>query len=122
MNISILACIYHFLIVIWPKSNIVVRIQQQYGRNIRNLVHKTERIYLNLKKVELDIDFILKCQKASLIPSFCKMKLSNRNSLTQKEYKSIQEKVLSVELRSKRRSRQRHYNVTSSIYRALKEQ
>ena len=84
------------LISCWPKSNIIIKIKQQYGHDSLKLVRKLEKTYLKLKKNELD--FLKQCQAKHLIPSFCKLKPINRKGLSQKDDCSLQYKVLTLQL------------------------
>ena len=95
----------NFLLVCWPKTNIIHRIKQQYGLNTLTLVRRLEKTFLKLTKVDLDIIFLKQCQRDKLLPTFCKLKPANKHNLSHKDLTSLQEHLLSLELEAKYRNR-----------------
>ena len=60
-------------------------IRRRYNDNTVRLIRKFERIDRKLRKAELDLDFLEKCDELGLIPNFLLFKVSNRhlrNSIT----------------------------------------
>ena len=55
--------------------------------------------------MELDIDFINKCQHLGLIPTFCRIKPSNLCNISYKDRQSLQSSILSMELKHKHRAK-----------------
>ena len=98
-----LAFIIQFLVTIWPKTDIISKLREQYGQNTLKLFRQVEKTLLRLRKIDQDIQFIVKCQELKLIPTFCKLKPANRKSLSNRDYTALQCQVLSLELKSKRR-------------------
>ena len=101
MDFKVVSLVFNFLLLCWPKTNLVSRIRQHYGHNTLTLLRKLERTYLKLKKAELDIIFINKCQQLGLIPVFCRIKPANLQNLSTGDIRSLQSKILSMELKHK---------------------
>ena len=77
MKLITYALIIQFLISCWPKTNIVNKIRQQYGLKTLAIFRKLEKTLFKLKKVDLDIQFMLKCFELDMVPKFCRIKLPN---------------------------------------------
>ena len=105
MKFITIALCFQFLLSCWPKTNVITKIRQQYGIRTLKVVRKLDKTYWKLKKLELDISFLQKCKLNNLVPNFCKVKPANKRGLTRKELISLQNKVLSLELDVKYRTR-----------------
>ena len=105
MDLKILALVFNFVLICWPKTNLITRIKQLYGHNTLTLFRKLENTFLKLKKIELDINFIKQCQSFGLIPTFCRIKLVNQCNLSTKDLHRLQNDILSLELRHKLKTR-----------------
>ena len=105
MKIITIAFIFQFLLSCWPKVDIISRIRQQYGHQTLLIVRKLEKTFLKLTKNDLDIIFLEKCQKLGLIPGFFKLKPANISGLQKKDLYSLENKVLSLELQVRYRTK-----------------
>ena len=67
----------------------------------------------------MDIIFLKKCQKLGLIPGFCKLKPANISGLQKKDLYSLENKVLSLELQVKYRTKativQEYHNLLQKV-------
>ena len=100
-----IACVFNFILIVWPKTNLIARLKQHYGQRTVYLFRKLEKTYLKTKKIDLDIAFMRNCQKERLIPTFCKLKPATRQTLSSRDLCNLQRNVLSLELKNKFRIR-----------------
>ena len=64
-------------------------VRKRYSGEILKAIHKCEKVNHKLRKVKLDINFLIKCQRGNVIPNFHKFRLPNkdlRNSVTYIKY------------------------------------
>ena len=63
-----------------------------------------EKLDFKCRKSQLDLDFLLDCQRHNVVPNFLFFKLANRRLQTSEEYRSCQRLLLNSEIEEKRRN------------------
>ena len=87
----------------FPKGRSVAEvISKRYSLGTLRLVRKFEAADLKHKKCKLDIDFIDKCIKHELFPTFVRFRVSNAQLRGSKAHKACQLKLLRQELSNKK--------------------
>ena len=76
-------------------------VRRRYGSNILKLVRKFEKIDYKLRKAELDICFLHRCDVNDVIPKFLQFRLANKNLRNSVAYKNSQKQLLHAEIHSK---------------------
>ena len=122
MDFKICLLVFNFILTVWPKSDIISKLRQQYGQNTVNIFRRLEKTYLKINKIDLDISFMKECQRLKVIPTFCKLKPATKQSLSVKELRALQEKVLSLELQHKYKARNQFRKVYFELLASLRSQ
>ena len=65
-----------FIIKLLSRINIFNNIREKHGNETVRLCRQLEKSITKRAKIKLDLDFLLKCKKENLIPTFAKPKLS----------------------------------------------
>ena len=94
-----------FLFIIrlrFPRSqSIADAIRKRYGDKALKNVRKFERLDYQVRKCQLDIEFLNTCHKYIVIPNFLRFRVTNK---TLKDYSRCQQLLLNEEIRCKKRS------------------
>ena len=102
------AYVYFYLFIVWirfPKSSSLQEIiRHRYGNDTVKLVRKMEKLDFKHRKCQLDLDFLLDCQRHNVVPNFLFFKLANRRLQTSEKYRSCQHFLLNSEIEEKRRN------------------
>ena len=86
----------------FPRDKSIAQvISLRYGADVVQSLRKWEKLNFKRRKVQLDIEFLRKCESQCLIPAFLKFKLPNQNLRSSSSYKSCQLKLLHQEIRDK---------------------
>ena len=105
MIVKVLGSVFFLIIHIrFPKgkSNANI-IRSIYGEAFIRIMHKFEISDYKLRKVHLDLRFLLEFKKNNLIPKFLQFELANRHLYNSVVYKKCQIKLLEEEIRTKRK-------------------
>ena len=102
------AYVYFYLFIIhlrFPKSKSLHEvIRDRYGNETLKQIRRIERLDFKRKKSQLDLDFLLECQRRNVVPNFLYFKLANRRLQTSHEYLNCQRILLEAEIAEKRRN------------------
>ena len=79
-----------------PTSTIV---RKRYRGEVLKAIRKFGKVGYKLRKAELDISFLFKCQNKNTIPNFLKRRLTNKNLQSSVTYRKCQQNLLQTEIR-----------------------
>ena len=88
-----------FLIKFLARNHIFKYIREKYGHDASKLCRSYEKLSLRKQKVELDLNFLVKCRKENLSPKFADPKLSIRSP--EKLKKKISKLIIQTEIKNK---------------------
>ena len=69
----------------------------RYNNDTVKLIRKVEKLDFKRKKSELDLEFLLDCQRRNVVPNFLYFKLANRRLQTSMEFLNCQRILLEAE-------------------------
>ena len=92
-----------FLLRIFSNNDIINYIKDNYGEEGRLLFRKYNNSVRKLKKLELDLTFLIKCKVYNTIPKFLQFKLYKKTLQSAHFYKQWQAKLLNHEIQDKKR-------------------
>ena len=76
-------------------------IRRIHGHDTLKLLQNFEKLDYKIRKVELDICFLRKCESKDDAPSFFKLRLANKNLKNSMTYRKCQRQLLKAEIDSK---------------------
>ena len=76
-------------------------IRRRYGHGTLKLLQNFEKLHYKIRKDELDICFLRKCESKDVVPNFFKFCLTNKNLIKFITYKKSQRQLLKEEIDSK---------------------
>ena len=86
----------------FPKNESIWSIvRERYSREVLKAIRKFEKVDYKLRKVKLDISFLIKCQNENIIPNFLKFRLANKNLQNSFTYRKYQKNLLQTEIGNK---------------------
>ena len=89
-----------FTIKLHALINIFNVIKKKHGQEILKITRNLEELITKHRKIKLDIDFIIKCKREGLIPTFASIKLAIRHG-TQHLRRKLARKIMESELQHK---------------------
>ena len=64
----------------FPRNESIVSIvRKRYSGEILKTIRKFEKANYKLRRAKLDINFLIKCQRENVIPTFLKFRLANKD-------------------------------------------
>ena len=88
-----------------PRSpSIADVIRKRYGDKALKNVRKFERLDYQVRKCQLDIEFVNTCHKYSVIPNFPRFRVTNKTLKDSLTYSRWQQLISNEEIRCKKRS------------------
>ena len=76
-------------------------IRRRYGHDTLKLLRSFEKLDYKIRKVELDICLLRKCESKDVVPNFLKFRLANKNLKNSMNYRKCQRQLLKAEIDSK---------------------
>ena len=92
--------LFIFTIKLYARINIFNVIKKKHGQEMLKITRNLEELITKHRKIRLDIDFIIKCKREGLIPTFASVKLAIRHS-AQRLRRNIARKIMESELQHK---------------------
>ena len=89
-----------FTVKLYAQINIFNVIKKKHGQEMLKITRNLEELTTNHRKIKLDIDFIIKCKREGLIPTFASVRLAISHG-TQHLRKNIARKIMEPELQHK---------------------
>ena len=104
MFIHVAVIVFLFLArVRFPKSKSIAEvIRSRYSENTVKRIRKLEKLDYRLRKAELDLQFLCKCDDNNVIPTFLNFRLANSHLKYSSTYKVCQLNLLREEIRQKK--------------------
>ena len=96
--------VFLFLARVWfPKSKSIAEvIPARYNKNTFKRIRKLEKLDYRLRKAELDLEFLCKCNDNNVIPKFLNFRVANNHLKFSTTYKQCQSNLLREEIRQKK--------------------
>ena len=86
-----------------PKNESISSIIRKiYSGEVLEIIRKFEKVDYKLRKAELGISFLVKCQNENIIPNFLKFRLAKENLQNSVTYKKCQRSLLQTEIDNKK--------------------
>ena len=76
-------------------------IGRRYGHDTIKLLRNFEKLDYKIRKVELDMCFLRKCELKYVVPNFLKFRLANKNPKNSMTYRKCQRQLLKAGIDSK---------------------
>ena len=87
----------------FPKSKSIAKeIQPRYSENTVKIIRKLEKLDYRLHKVELDLQFLCKCDANNVTPNFLNFRLANSHLKYSSTYRFCRLNLLGEEIRQKK--------------------
>ena len=87
----------------FPNSKSIAEvIRSRYSENTVKKIRKLEKLDYRLRKTELDLQFLCKCDDNNVIPNFLNFRLPNSHLKYSSTYKVCQLNLLREEIRQKK--------------------
>ena len=87
----------------FPKSKSIAEvIRSRYSENTVKIIRKLEKLDYRLRKTELDLQFLCKCDDYNVIPNFLNLRLANSHLKYSSTYRLCQLNLLREEIRQKK--------------------
>ena len=87
----------------FPKSKSIAEvIRSRYSENTVKRIRKLEEIDYRLRKAELDLQFLCKCNDSNVIPNFLNFRLANSHLNYSSTYRLCHLNLLREEIRQKK--------------------
>ena len=104
MLIHVAVFVFLFLARVWfPKSKSIVEvIRSRYSENTVKRIRKLEKLDYRLRKAELDLLFLCKCDDNNVIPNCLNFRLANSHLRYSSTYRLCQLNLLREEIRQKK--------------------
>ena len=104
MFIHVAVIVFLFLArVRFPKSKSIAEvIRSRYSENTVKRIRKLEKLDYRLRKTELDLQFLCKCDHNNVIPNFLNFRLANSHLKYSSTYRLCQLNLLREEIRQKK--------------------
>ena len=104
MLIHVAVFVFLFLARVWfPKSKSIVEvIRSRYSENTVKRIRKLEKLDYRLRKAELDLQFLCKCDDNNIIPNFLNFRLANSHLKYSSTYRLCQLNLSREEIRQKK--------------------
>ena len=104
MFIHVAVIVFLFLArVRFPKSKSIAEvIRSRYSENTVKRIRKLEKLDYRLRKTELDLQFLCKCEDNNVIPNFLNFHLANSHLKYSSTYRLCKLNLLREEIRQKR--------------------
>ena len=77
-------------------------IRKRYGQNIVKKLRKLEKLDYPLRKVQIDLEFLVNCNNNSLIPKFFNFRVATKSLKSTRTYQQCQLSLLHKEIRQKK--------------------
>ena len=107
----------------FPKNRSIAQvINHRYGRPVLLLFRKYEKLYIKLRKLECDIEFLNQCKAYNVLPKFLHFKLYRKNLQNSNLYRSWQFKLLNIEISSQKKQNSRTLKFRNDAHTSLKNQ
>ena len=87
----------------FPRSKSIAEvIRARYNENTVKRIRKLEKLDYRLRKAELDLEFLCKCNDNNVIPKFLNFRVANNHLKFSTTYKQCQSNLLREEIRQKK--------------------
>ena len=104
MFMRVAALVFLFLIRLrFPRSKSVAEvIRKRYGQNTVKKLRKLEKRDYQLRKAQIDLEFLVNCSNNSVVPKFLHFRVANKSLKSSRTYQQCQLSLLHEEIRQKK--------------------
>ena len=107
----VLACVFAYVLLFVIKcrfpanKSIAEIIRRRYDGDVLKKIRRLEKLDFQLRKCDLDVEFLQTCLDNNLIPKFVRFKVTNSALKSSKAYRDCQLRLLKQELTNKKSAR-----------------